>query len=168
MRALDRTDIGILNRLQEDARITNAELARSVNLSSTPCFNRVKAMEELGLIRQQVTLLAPELLGLNVNVFIHVSLEKQVIDALARFENAIAERPEVMECYLMTGDADYLLRVLVPDIQALERFILDHLTKIPGVANIRSSFALKQVRYKTALPLPANGLVIDERRGASK
>lgn len=136
------------------------ELARAVNLSSTPCFNRVKAMEELGLIRQQVTLLAPELLGLNVNVFIHVSLEKQVVDALARFESAIAERPEVMECYLMTGDADYLLRVLVPDIQALERFILDHLTKIPGVANIRSSFALKQVRYKTALPLPPNGLVV--------
>lgn len=153
MRKLDRIDIGILNRLQEDARVTNAELARAVNLSSTPCFNRVKAMEELGLIRQQVTLLAPELLGLNVNVFIHVSLEKQVVDALARFESAIAERPEVMECYLMTGDADYLLRVLVPDIQALERFILDHLTKIPGVANIRSSFALKQVRYKTALPL---------------
>ncbi|WP_175252920.1 Bkd operon transcriptional regulator BkdR [Pseudomonas sp. BMW13] len=160
MRKLDRTDIGILNRLQEDARVTNAELARAVNLSSTPCFNRVKAMEELGLIRQQVTLLAPELLGLNVNVFIHVSLEKQVVDALARFETAIAERPEVMECYLMTGDADYLLRVLVPDIQALERFILDHLTKIPGVANIRSSFALKQVRYKTALPLPPNGLVV--------
>lgn len=160
MRKLDRTDIGILNRLQENARITNAELARAVNLSSTPCFNRVKAMEELGLIRQQVTLLAPELLGLHVNVFIHVSLEKQVVDALARFESAIAERPEVMECYLMTGDADYLLRVLVPDIQALERFILDHLTKIPGVANIRSSFALKQVRYKTALPLPPNGLMV--------
>ncbi|UVO17481.1 Bkd operon transcriptional regulator BkdR [Stutzerimonas stutzeri] len=160
MRKLDRIDIGILNRLQEDARVTNAELARAVNLSSTPCFNRVKAMVELGLIRQQVTLLAPELLGLNVNVFIHVSLEKQVVDALARFESAIAERPEVMECYLMTGDADYLLRVLVPDIQALERFILDHLTKIPGVANIRSSFALKQVRYKTALPLPPNGLVV--------
>ncbi|VXB83231.1 Bkd operon transcriptional regulator BkdR [Pseudomonas sp. 8O] len=160
MRKLDRTDIGILNRLQENARITNAELARAVNLSSTPCFNRVKAMEELGLIRQQVTLLAPELLGLHVNVFIHVSLEKQVVDALARFESAIAERPEVMECYLMTGDADYLLRVLVPDIQSLERFILNHLTKIPGVANIRSSFALKQVRYKTALPLPPNGLMV--------
>lgn len=160
MRKLDRTDIGILNRLQQDARVTNAELARAVNLSPTPCFNRVKAMEELGLIRQQVTLLAPEMLGLNVNVFIHVSLEKQVEDALARFEAAIDERPEVMECYLMTGDADYLLRVLVPDIQALERFILDHLTKIPGVANIRSSFALKQVRYKTALPLPDNGLTI--------
>jgi DNA-binding Lrp family transcriptional regulator len=162
MRKLDRIDIGILNRLQENARITNAELAKSVNLSPTPCFNRVKAMEELGLIRQQVTLLAPAVLGLHVNVFIHVSLEKQVEDALRRFEEAISERPEVMECYLMTGDADYLLRVLVPNIQALEGFILNHLTKIPGVANIRSSFALKQVRYKTALPLPANGLTLGQ------
>lgn len=104
MRKLDRTDIGILNSLQENARITNAELARSVNLSPTPCFNRVRAMEELGVIRQQVTLLSPEALGLDVNVFIHVSLEKQVEQSLHRFEEEIAERPEVMECYLMTGD----------------------------------------------------------------
>jgi Lrp/AsnC family leucine-responsive transcriptional regulator len=164
MRQLDRTDIAILNKLQDDAAVTNAELARSVNLSPTPCFNRVKAMEELGLIRQQVTLLDAKMLGLHVNVFIHVSLEKQVEGALQRFESAISERPEVMECYLMTGDADYLLRVLVPDIQALEGFILNHLTKVPGVANIRSSFALKQVRYKTALPLPFEGLQIHQHR----
>lgn len=113
-----------------------------------------------GLIRQQVTLLDPELLGLHVNVFIHVSLEKQVEEALHVFEDAIADRPEVMECYLMAGDPDYMLRVLVPTIQSLERFLLDFLTKVPGVANIRSSFALKQVRYKTALPLPANGLIL--------
>ena len=161
MRKLDRTDIGILNSLQENARITNAELARSVNLSPTPCFNRVRAMEELGVIRQQVTLLSPEALGLDVNVFIHVSLEKQVEQSLHRFEEEIAERPEVMECYLMTGDPDYLLRVRLPSIQALERF-LDYLTRLPGVANIRSSFALKQVRYKTALPLPANGMTLRE------
>jgi DNA-binding Lrp family transcriptional regulator len=160
MRKLDRIDIAILNRLQENAKITNAELAEAVSLSTTPCFNRVKAMEELGLIRQQVTLLSPEMLGLNVNVFIHVSLEKQGVGALSRFEAAIGDRPEVMECYLMTGDADYLLRVVVPDIQALERFILDHLTRIEDVANIRSSFALKQVRYKTALPLPRDGLTL--------
>lgn len=162
MKKLDRTDIGILNSLQENARITNADLARSVNLSPTPCFNRVKAMEELGVIKRQVTLLEPDVLGLHVNVFIHVSLEKQVEGALQRFEDAIADRPEVMECYLMSGDADYLIRVLVPNIQSLERFILDHLTKFPDVANIRSSFALKQVRYKTALPLPPNGMVIGD------
>ena len=160
MKKLDRIDIGILNALQADARTTNAELAKAVHLSPTPCYNRVKAMEEMGLIRQQVTLLDPDLLGLHLNVFIHVSLEKQVQDALQRFEATIAQRPEVMECYLMTGDADYLLRVLVPDIKALEVLILNHLTTAPGVANIRSSFALKQVRYKTALPLPEGGLVV--------
>lgn len=159
MKKLDRVDIGILNALQADARVTNAELARAVHLSPTPCYNRVKAMEELGLIRQQVTLLDPDLLGLHLNVFIHVSLEKQVQGSLQHFEDTMGGRPEVMECYLMTGDADYLLRVLVPDIKALEVFILS-LTTTPGVANIRSSFALKQVRYKTALPLPDNGLTL--------
>jgi Lrp/AsnC family transcriptional regulator, leucine-responsive regulatory protein len=159
---LDRIDIGILNELQQNARITNSELAHAVNLSATPCFNRVRALEKAGLFKQHVTLLNPEALGLSINVFIQVSLEKQVKDALARFEQAISERPEVMECYLMTGDADYLLRVVLPDVPALERFILERLTKLPGVANIRSSFALKQVRYKTALPLPSTGLTLPE------
>jgi Lrp/AsnC family leucine-responsive transcriptional regulator len=159
-RRLDRIDIGILSQLQQNARITNSELARSVNLSPTPCFNRVRALEKLGLFKQQVTLLNPELLGLRINVFIQVSLEKQVEDALQRFEQAISERPEVMECYLMSGDADYLLRVVMPDMKTLERFILERLTTIPGVSNIRSSFALKQVRYKTALPLPSSGLTL--------
>ncbi|MBW0446227.1 Lrp/AsnC family transcriptional regulator [bacterium M00.F.Ca.ET.228.01.1.1] len=159
-RKLDRIDIAILNELQQNARITNAELARAVNLSTTPCFNRVRALEKLGLIKQQVTLLNPEPLGLRINVFIQVSLEKQVTQALRHFEEAIDKRPEVMECYLMSGDADYLLRVVVPDMPSLERFILEQLTTIPGVANIRSSFALKQVRYRTALPLPAAGLTL--------
>jgi Lrp/AsnC family transcriptional regulator, leucine-responsive regulatory protein len=159
-RRLDRIDIAILSQLQQNNRITNAELARAVNLSPTPCFNRVRALEKLGLFKEQVTLLNPETLGLRINVFIQVSLEKQVEDALLRFEKAISERPEVMECYLMTGDADYLLRVVMPDMHSLERFVIDHLTRIPGVSNIRSSFALKQVRYKTALPLPTNGLAL--------
>ncbi len=154
MKKLDRIDIGILNALQADARTTNAELAKAVHLSPTPCYNRVKAMEEMGLIRQQVTLLDPDLLGLHLNVFIHVTLERQVQGALQHFEATIAERPEVMECYLMTGDSDYLIRVALADMAALERFILEQLSPIPGVEKIRSSFALKQVRYKTALPLP--------------
>ncbi|WP_279022741.1 Lrp/AsnC family transcriptional regulator [Gibbsiella quercinecans] len=162
MRKLDKTDINILNKLQENAKITHAELAKAVNLSTTPCFNRVKALEELGLFRQQVTLLSPERLGLRVNVFIHVSLDRQIEEVLQRFEQAIAERPEVMECYLMSGDADYLLRVLVNNINEIESFIINHLTRIPGVANIRSSFALKQVRYKTALPLPAEGMWLQQ------
>ena len=161
MRKLDRTDIKILNQLQANARITNVDLAREVHISPTPCLTRVRAMQEIGLIREHVTLLDPDLLGLRLNVFIHVSLEKQVRDALHHFEEAIATRPEVMECYLMTGDADYLLRLVVQDMQTLERFILDHLTTMPGVANIKSSFALKQVKYKTALPLPAQGINLE-------
>lgn len=160
MVSLDKTDIAILSYMQENARITHAELAKAVNLSITPCYNRVKALEEKGLIKQQVTLLEAEKLGLTLNVFIHVTLEKQVEEALQRFEEAIDDRPEVMECYLMTGEEDYLLRVVVADIKALEHFILQYLSKIPCVASIRSSFALKQVRYKTALPLPKKGIVL--------
>jgi Lrp/AsnC family leucine-responsive transcriptional regulator len=111
------------------------------------------ALEERGVIDRYVALLDPHAVGLNVSVFIQISLEKQTKDALDIFEAAILERPEVMECYLMSGDSDYLLRVVVSDVQALERLIIDKLTPIPVVANIRSSFALKQVKYETALPL---------------
>ena len=147
-------DWRILGVLQEDARIANVDLAKRVHLSASPCLARVRTLEQAGLIRRHVTLLDPIPLGLTVSVFIQVRLEKQVERALDTFEQAIADRPEVMECYLMTGDADYLLRVLVKDVQALERFIVDFLSRVPGVGNIQSSFALKQVKYKTALPLP--------------
>ena len=152
---LDAIDWKILGCLQEDARLSNVELAEAVHLSPSPCLARVRRLEGLGAIRRYVTLLDPVALGIKVSVFIHVSLEKQIETSLDRFERAIRERPEVMECYLMTGDADYLLRVVVPDVQALEHFIVDFLTRVPGVGNIRSSFALKQVKYQTALPLPS-------------
>jgi len=151
---LDTTDLRILERLQQDARLTNVELAQAVHLSPSPCLARVRALEASGHIARYVTLLDPLRLGLTVSVFISVRLERQVEAALDRFEAAIADRPEVMECYLMTGDSDYLIRVVVSDVPALERFIVDFLSKIPGVGNIQSSFALKQVKYKTALPLP--------------
>ena len=153
----DNKDWKILDRLQGDARIANVDLARAVNLSPSPCLARVRALEERGVIRRYVTLLDPVKIGLTVSVFIQVTLEKQVEAALDRFERAIRDRPEVMECYLMTGDSDYLIRVVVPDVPALERFIIDVLSRIPGVGNIRSSFALKQVKYQTALPLPHGG-----------
>ncbi|MCW5624420.1 MAG: Lrp/AsnC family transcriptional regulator [Burkholderiales bacterium] len=151
---LDSTDWKILAHLQENARLTNVELARLVNLSPSPCLARVRALETEGLISRYVSLLDPLALGLQVSVFIQVRLEKQVETALDVFEKAMLERPEVMECYLMTGEADYLLRVVVPDIQALQDFIVNFLSRVPGVGNIQSSFALKQVKYKTALPLP--------------
>ena len=151
---LDATDWKILGRLQDDARISNVDLAHAVNLSPSPCLNRVRALEASGIVSRYVALLDPLRLGLTVSVFIQVSLEKQMRNALDTFENSVLAREEVMECYLMTGDADYLLRVVVSDVQSLERFIVDYLARIPGVASIKSSFALKQVKYKTALPLP--------------
>lgn len=152
-RKLDRTDIRILEELQQDARLTNVELATRVNLSPSPCLTRVRALEESGVIERHVTLLAPHRLGLHMNVFIHVSLDRQVRRELESFESAVMRLPEVMECYLMTGQSDYLLRVMVPDVAALERLIVDQLTKIAGIANIQSSIALKRVKYQTALPL---------------
>ena len=156
---LDSIDWKILGLLQGDARIANVELAKAVGLSPSPCLNRVRALEEAGYISRYVTLLDALRVGLKVSVFIQVTLERQVESALERFENAIRGRPEVMECYLMTGDADYLIRVVVADIQLLEEFILKFLTKLPGVGNIKSSFALKQVKYQTALPLPSAAVV---------
>jgi Lrp/AsnC family leucine-responsive transcriptional regulator len=115
---------------------------------------RVKALKDKGVIRNYVALADPKLLGLGLNVFISISLKEQSKKALGDFEQRISEHDEVMECYLMTGDSDYLIRVAVADMDALEKFILEQLTPIPGIEKIRSSFALKQVRYKTALPLP--------------
>lgn len=151
---LDAIDLRILKLLQQDSSISNVELARRINLSPSPTLARVKNLEASGVVSRYVALASPAALGLKLTVFVKVSLDRQVSAALKRFETEIAQFDEVMEVYLMTGDEDYLLRIVVPDIQALEHFILDHLTKIPHVSNIRSSFALKQVKYKTALPLP--------------
>lgn len=153
---LDTTDLRILAELQQDGALTNVELARRVHLSPSPCLARVKALEANGVIERYVALASAKALGLGLNVFINISLKEQSKPALAEFERRIAEHDEVMECYLMTGDSDYLIRVAVADMAALEKFILEQLTPIPGIEKIRSSFALKQVRYKTALPLPRN------------
>ncbi len=154
---LDAIDLRILDELQRDGALTNVELARRVHLSASPCLIRVKALEAAGVIARYVALCSAQSLGLGLNVFISISLRAQSKEALAVFEEQIARHDEVMECYLMTGDSDYLIRVAVADMAALEKFILEQLTPIPGIEKIRSSFALKQVRYKTALPLPLPG-----------
>ena len=153
MYSLDAIDLRILRAMQTDARMTNVELAEQVGLSQSPCLRRVRKLEELGVIASHVTLLDQNAVGLPVSVFLQVSLERQVEDALRVFEAAVARWPEVMECYLMTGDADYVLRVVAADLAAYERFLMDRLTRVPGVSSIRSSFALKQVVNKTALPV---------------
>lgn len=150
---LDGTDLKILACLQEDARIPNLVLAEKVALSPSPCSRRVRMLEAEGVIRKYVTLVDPTAVDMPVSVFVSVTLDRQIESRLDEFEAAVVTRPEVMECYLMTGEYDYLLRVVVPDLASYERFLKDHLTRIPCIANIKSSFALKQVQYRTALPL---------------
>ncbi|MFT4826338.1 MAG: Lrp/AsnC family leucine-responsive transcriptional regulator, partial [Cryomorphaceae bacterium] len=150
---VDGIDQKILHELQRNAKLTNAELAGRINLSPSPCLKRVKKLESSGLIRSYVALLDPASIGLDLNVFIFISLKAQARELLSEFENRVTSYDEVMECYLMTGEEDYLIRVAVPDVHALERFIVDKLSPMPEVEKIRSSVALKQVRYKTALPL---------------
>jgi Lrp/AsnC family leucine-responsive transcriptional regulator len=150
---LTATDVKLLGLLQQNARLSNVTLAKRVGLSPSACLRRVRALEDERYIRSSVTLLDPRRLGLGVSVFIQVSLEKKDETTLKRFERTMTQRPEVMECYLMTGDSDYLLRVVVADVAAFERFLMEHLTKIPGIATIKSSFTLNQVKYTTSLPL---------------
>ena len=149
---LDRTDRGLLAELQRDGRLTNRELAERVHLSESACLRRVRALEQAGVIDRYAAVVSQSKVGLPGNVFVSITLNRQDQTDLAAFEEAVRRVPEVMECYLMTGDSDYLLRIVVPDLEAYERFVMDF-TKIPGIAQIRSSFALRAVKQGTALPL---------------
>jgi DNA-binding Lrp family transcriptional regulator len=150
---LDRIDRRILMALQRNARIANQELADQVGISASACWRRVRQLESDGVIQRYAAVLDPVRLGLPVSILINVSLEKQGEKALQVFESAVAAWPEVMECYLMTGDADYLLRVVVADLAAYEQFLMRKLTRVPGIASIRSSFALRAVRHRSELPI---------------
>ena len=151
--SLNEIDLKILSHLQNNARLTNVELSEHIHLSQSPCLRRVRNMESSGIIKGYVALVDQNAVGLPVSVFVNVRLEKQIERALEKFEETVQDWSEVMECYLMTGDSDYLLRVVASDLAAYERFLMDKLTCVPGVASINSSFALKQVTYKTALPI---------------
>ena len=150
---IDIFDRRILKELQRDGRISNVDLAKAVGLSPSPCLRRVRDLEKSGIIDRYGAILNQGAAGLPLSVFVQVTLERQVETALEIFERIIAERPEVLEAYLMTGDSDYLLRIVVPDVSDYEIFLKDHLTRIPGVASIKSSFALNRVKYETALPI---------------
>lgn len=150
---LDPIDKRILAELQRNGRISNVDLATAVGLSPSPCLRRVRDMERAGVIDRYAAILDQGAAGYALSIFVQVTLERQIETALEAFERIIAGRPEVMECYLMTGDADYLLRIVVPDVAAYEEFLKNHLTRVPGVSSIKSSFALNRVKYETALPL---------------
>ncbi|MEM9533400.1 MAG: Lrp/AsnC family transcriptional regulator, partial [Pseudomonadota bacterium] len=135
---LDRQDVLILRALQQDGRISNVQLARQVNLSESACLRRVRALEEQGLVERYVGLINARAAGLPGNVFVHIVLQREEGDELAAFEAAVQEVPEVMECFLMTGEFDYLLRVVAKDMDDFERIHRDHLTRLPGVARVHS------------------------------
>jgi Lrp/AsnC family leucine-responsive transcriptional regulator len=152
-RRLDAIDRKILACLQQDGRMSLADLSDKVGLSPSPCARRVRMLERAGVILRYVAVLDQVATGLPVSVFVSVKLERQREQSLDRFAKAVARWPEVLECYLMTGPRDYLLRVVVPDLAAYERFLKEKLTKVEGVASIESSFALGQVKYTNVLPL---------------
>ncbi len=154
---LDRTDYRILHHLQNDGRLTNLELAERVGLSPSPCLRRVRALEESGVVKRYVAIVDAKAVGLPISAFTSVSLRSQEVGALEAFQRAVDSFPEVMECYLMTGSSDYLMRVVVPDLESYERFLAEKLTRIPGIANIQTSFALKPVVARTELPLKYPG-----------
>ena len=143
----------ILKALQLDGRLPNSALAQQVSLSESACLRRVRALEESGLIEGYTALLSQRKAGLATNVFVSITLDRQDEVDLRAFEAAVQTLPEVMECYLMTGDFDYLLRVVVADMDDFERVHSKHLTRLPGVARVHSSFALRTVRKSRELPI---------------
>ncbi|MEM7027782.1 MAG: Lrp/AsnC family transcriptional regulator [Pseudomonadota bacterium] len=153
---LDTTDCQLLHYVQSNAKIPNTELADHLGLSPSPCLRRVKTLEKNGVIKRYVGIIDPVLVGLPINVFITVRLRNQGRDALEEFESHISKYEEVMECYLMTGSSDYLLRVIMTDMESYEQFLFDKITTIPCVDNIESSFSLKQIIYRTEMPITPN------------
>jgi Lrp/AsnC family transcriptional regulator, leucine-responsive regulatory protein len=150
---LDRFDHAIIRLLQKDARITNTALAARVSLSESACLRRVRALEERGLIQGYTALIDQQQAGYPVNVFVNITLDRQSQAGLEAFESAVRKIPEVMECYLMTGEHDYLLRLVVADMSDFERIHSQHLTRLPSVARVHSSFAMRTVTRASALPV---------------
>lgn len=150
---IDSTDHAILEALQERARISNVELADRVHLSESACLRRVRALEEAGVIAGYSAMVDPVRVGLPSAVFVQLTLQRQDQTDLNAFEEAVQNIPEVMECYLMTGEFDYLLRIVVSDASDYERVHRQHLTRLPGVARVQSSFTLRTVRKANVLPI---------------
>ncbi len=151
---LDRIDRRILECLQQDGGLSNQELAEKVGLSPSPCLRRVRALEEAGIILRRVTLLDRKKLGLSLTVILNIGMDRHAPERFEQFEAAVAALPEVQECYLVTGqEADYQLKVVVPDMDAYQAFLLGKITRIPGVSGVRSSFVLRRVIDTTEVPL---------------
>jgi Lrp/AsnC family leucine-responsive transcriptional regulator len=152
---IDAIDSRILSILQTNGRISNQDLADRVGLSASPCLRRVKALEAGGIIQRYVALLDRNAVGLGLQAVVEVRLDRQTVDSVARFEKEILKYAQVLECYLVAGDWDYILRVVARDLDEFREFCVNRLARIPGVGNVRSNISMKQVKYSTALPLDA-------------
>ena len=150
---MDELDFKILHCLQNRGRLPNLDLAQEVGLSPSPCHRRVKALETSGVIKKYVAIVDAKAMGFLINAFVSVSLRSQEKSALQSFQSKVLNYSEVMECYLMTGTSDYLLRVVTRDLEDYEKFLVEKLTKIDSIANIQTSFALKPIVQRTELPL---------------
>jgi Lrp/AsnC family transcriptional regulator len=150
---LDRTDMRILDLLQAHGDLSAAQVAERLSLTASTCWRRITRLEEQGVILKRVALLDREKLGLSVMVFSHVKLAGHGRDALLRFEQAVRAHAEILECYTLMGETDFLLRIVCRDIKAYEAFFLDHLSRFPGVQSVNSSIALAVIKEMTALPL---------------
>jgi Lrp/AsnC family transcriptional regulator len=150
---LDKIDIEILSILQRDAGVAVAEIAKAVGLAQSPCWRRIQRLRRQGVIRSEVALIERRMLGLNLEVFVQVRFLREQPDALQKFEEAIQKAPEIIECYMLMGEVDFLLRVLARDVDHYERFLRETLAKLPGVRDINSSIAISAVKSTTALPL---------------
>ncbi|MDR3530299.1 MAG: Lrp/AsnC family transcriptional regulator [Rhodopila sp.] len=157
--ALDDIDRRIIAALQTDGRMTTVQLADKVGLSPSPCARRVRILEEAGVIKGYVAVIDQVEVGLPISVFVSIRLERQRESELDRFAAAVERWPEVVDCYLMTGQRDYLMRVVVHDLPAYERFLKEKLTRLDGVASIESSFALGQLKRSNVLPITAGRAV---------
>ena len=150
---MDHFDKKLLSILQTNGRISNVELSEAVNLSESACLRRVKSLEERGFIDKYVALLDQKRVGLTDTVFVHIVLKREEKSELLAFEEAVKEIPEILECYLMTGEFDYLLHLVVANMADFERLHNESLTQLPGVSRVNSSFAIRTVQKTTALPL---------------
>lgn len=153
MLVLDRADLAILRELQQNGRISNRELAERVALSTAPCWRRVRMLEEQGIIKGYAALLDADKIGLGILAFAHVSLENHHAPTVAEFDKAIAAAPEVLECYMTSGEYDYMLKIATTDMTAYEHFLSGVLMQIPAVRTINTSFAFRQNKQTTAMPL---------------
>jgi Lrp/AsnC family transcriptional regulator len=161
---LDEADLKILDVLQEDSSLSAAEMAQRVGLSQSPCWRRIQRLKEDGYIKREVAILDRKKLGLNAHVFARVKLSAHGHAQLAEFTRAVQSFPQVLECYVLMGEVDFLLRVVAEDVEAYERFFFEHLSQLPGVQEINSTVALSEIKSSTALPLPGRKQKAKQRR----